>query len=49
MLLYIYKNFKVMKDKIIEQILKEKSKDRPNYKAIQKLQQLLDEPKKISD
>ncbi len=38
-----------MKDKIIEQILKEKSKERPNYKAIQKLQQLLDEPKKISD
>jgi len=38
-----------MKDKIIEQILKEKSKDRPNYKAIQKLQQLFDAAIKNDD
>ena len=31
-----------MKDKIKDQILKEKCKDRPNYKLIQKLQQLFD-------
>tara|TARA_R110000796_G_scaffold56920_3_gene131688 strand:+ start:2046 stop:2186 length:141 start_codon:yes stop_codon:yes gene_type:complete len=31
-----------MKDKIKDQILKEKCKDRPNYKLIQKLQQLYD-------
>ena len=31
-----------MKENIYSQILKEKLKDRPNYKLIRKLQQLLD-------
>ena len=37
-----------MKDHIKEQILKEKYKPKPNYNLIRKLQQLLDEPKKIT-
>jgi hypothetical protein len=32
-----------MKNKLIEQIVKEKLKDNPDYKLIQKLQQLLDQ------
>lgn len=32
-----------MKNKLIEQIVKEKLKDTPDYKLIQKLQQLLDQ------
>lgn len=35
-----------MKNNIMEQILKEKLRDRPNLKLIQKLQQLLDEEQK---
>lgn len=35
-----------MRSNIIEQILKEKLKDKPNFKLIQKLQQLLDEEQK---
>lgn len=31
-----------MKEIILDQIIKEKLRDRPNYHAIQKLQQLLD-------
>ncbi len=38
-----------MKDRIKEQILKEKHKDRPNYKTIQKLQQLFDAAIKDDD
>lgn len=40
-----------MKDHIISQIIKEKLKDKPNKKTIQKLQQLLDitNSKKTSD
>ena len=34
-----------MKDNLIQQILQEKLKKKPNYKLIQKLQQLVDKKK----